>query len=191
MPLPAPERYTATAIILHWLLALMIVISFSVGVYMVDLPKSERRWQLYDWHEWNGLTILTLSALRLLWRLVHRPPPDLPMPAWQRRAAHSTHIAMYVLFFAVPLVGWAMVGAAGHDIVWYGVLPMPNLVGADKALAETLKAWHEGLAIALAGLVVLHVAATLKHHLIDRDNPLRRMALGLRASDQHDSGGQQ
>ena len=168
-------RYSTTAIVLHWLLALAIVASFSVGVYMHDLPFSPQRLKLYNWHKWAGITILALSALRLLWRLTHRPPADPPMPAWQARAAHATHALLYLLFFAVPLVGWAYSSAAGFPIVWFGVLPLPDFVPADEALAETLKPWHGWLAKALAALVLLHVAAALKHQLLDRDGLLLRM----------------
>jgi cytochrome b561 len=171
----APTRYSPTAMLLHWVLALAIVGSFSVGLYMADLPISPQRLKLYNWHKWAGVTILALSAVRLLWRLTHRPPADLPMPAWQRLAAHDTHYALYLLFFAVPLVGWAYSSAAGFPIVWFGVLPLPDFVSADKALAEAIKPWHGYLAYALAALVLMHVAAALKHHFIDRDGLLSRM----------------
>ncbi|MBT9596305.1 MAG: cytochrome b [Vitreoscilla sp.] len=169
------SRYTGVAIAFHWLLALMIVGSFSVGWYMSDLPMSPTRLKLYNWHKWAGVTILALSALRLLWRLAHRPPADLPAPRWQQQAAHATHIALYVLFFAVPLAGWAYSSAAGFPIVWFGVLPLPDFVSPDKALAESLKGLHAALAFALAALVGLHIAAALKHHVIDRDGLLDRM----------------
>jgi cytochrome b561 len=172
---PQPNRYTRTAMALHWVLALALLGSFSVGVYMSDLPVSPQRLKLYNWHKWAGVTILMLSLLRLLWRATHRPPPDLAAPRWQLRAAHLTHGALYALFFAVPLLGWAYSSAAGFPIVWFGVLPLPDFVSPDKALAETLKPWHGALAFALAALVVLHVAAALKHHFIDRDGLLRRM----------------
>lgn len=176
MNIPTQTRYGGVAIAFHWLLALAIVGAFGVGVYMADLPFSPQRLKLYNWHKWAGVTILALSALRLLWRLTHRPPADLPMPAWQRLAAHATHIALYVLFFAVPLVGWAYSSAAGFPIVWFGVLPLPDFVSPDKALAEAIKPWHGRLAWLLALLVLMHVAAALKHHFIDRDGLLSRMS---------------
>jgi cytochrome b561 len=169
------HRYTLPAIALHWLLALGIVGSFGVGIYMVDLPLSPDKLKLYNWHKWAGVTILVLSALRLLWRLAHRPPADPPMPAWQRRAAHATHVLLYVLFFAVPLVGWAFSSAAGFPVVWFGVLPLPDFVPVDKALAAAIKPWHERLAWLMALLVLLHLAAALKHQFIDRDGLIGRM----------------
>jgi cytochrome b561 len=171
-------RYTPVAIALHWLLALAIAGAFSVGLYMTDLPFSPTRLKLYNWHKWAGVTILALSALRLLWSLTHRTPADLPMPAWQLRAAHLIHGLLYLLFFAVPLSGWAYSSAAGFPIVWFGVLPLPDFVGKDKELAETLKLAHHLAAYGLGLLVTAHVAAALKHQFIDRDGLLARMGVG-------------
>ena len=86
---PTSARYDPVAIAAHWLLALLIVANLSLGLYMHDLPMSPQRLKLFNWHKWAGITILALSALRLAWRLGHPPPPDVPMPAWQRtRCAH-------------------------------------------------------------------------------------------------------
>jgi len=178
MTVSASERYTPTAIALHWLLALAILGSFSVGVYMSDLPVSPQRLKLYNWHKWAGVTILALSALRLLWRLTHRPPADVPMPVWQQRSAHAVHLLMYLLFFAVPLAGWAYSSAVGFPVVVFGVLPLPDFVSPDKALADAIKPLHKILAFALAALVLAHVGAALKHHLVDRDGLLDRMRPG-------------
>jgi cytochrome b561 len=171
-------RYTPIAIVLHWLLALAIVGAFGVGLYMTELPFSPARLKLYNWHKWAGVTILALSALRLLWRLTHRPPADLPMPAWQAKAAHAVHHLLYVLFFAVPLAGWAYSSAAGYPIVWFGVLPLPDFVPKDPDLAETFKLLHKLSAYGLALLVLAHVGGALKHHFIDRDGLLARMGIG-------------
>lgn len=169
-------RYSPVAIAFHWLLALAIIGSLSLGLYMSDLPFSPSRLKLYNWHKWAGVSILLLSALRLLWRLTHRPPADLPMPAWQASAAHWTHRLLYLLFFAVPLAGWAYSSAAGFPIVWFGVLPLPDFVPVDKALAAAFKLAHKLLAYGLAGLVLVHLGAALKHHFIDRDGLLQRMS---------------
>ncbi len=171
---PAP-RYNMTAIALHWLLALAILGSLVVGFYMADLPFSPLRLKLFNWHKWAGITILTLSAARLSWRIAHKPP-ELPadvlaaMPGWQRHAHRATHAALYLLFFALPLSGWAYSSAAGFPIVWFGVLPLPDWVAVDKDFADALlKPLHHLLAFALAALVALHVGATLKHLFVDRD----------------------
>ena len=173
--------YSGIAIGFHWLLAIAIVGSFSVGLYMHDLPLSPARLKLFNWHKWAGITILALSAARLLWRLIRRPPP-LParviasMPRWQQHAHRGTHAALYLLFFAVPLSGWAYSSATGFSIVWFSVLPLPDWVPVNKELADTvLKPLHQCLAFTLAGAALLHVAATVKHQFIDHDGLFWRM----------------
>ena len=180
IPTQSSARYGAIAIVFHWLLALAIIGAFGVGLYMTGLPFSPARLKLYNWHKWAGVTILALSAARLLWRLANRPPAlpahiEAGMPAWQRSAHHGTHFLLYLFFFAVPLSGWAYSSAAGFPIVWFGVLPLPDFVSPDKQLAEGLKALHHYTAYALGALVVLHVAAALKHQFVDRDGLLTRM----------------
>jgi cytochrome b561 len=169
------DRYTPTAIALHWLLALALFGTFALGIYMHELPMSPTRLKLYNWHKWAGVTILALSFVRLAWRLTHQPPVDAPMPAWQARAAHAAHVILYVLFFAVPLSGWAYSSAAGFPVVWFGVLPLPDWVPVDRSLADTLKLVHKAFNIGLGSLVLLHVAAAAKHQVIDRDGLMRRM----------------
>jgi cytochrome b561 len=170
-----PTRYTSTAIALHWLLALGILGVFSLGLYMADLPFSPQRVKLYNWHKWAGVTILALSVFRLMWRLTHRPPADAPMPGWQQRAAHLVHGGLYLLFFAVPMMGWAYSSAAGFPIVWFGVLQLPDLLPVDKTLAEAIKPVHGWLAWTLVVIAALHVAAALKHQFVDRDGLIARM----------------
>ncbi len=180
-------HYHPVAVLLHWLLGVALVGMFAVGLYMADLPFSLDRLKLYNWHKWAGVTVLVLSFVRLMWRLTHRPPAlperiEHAMPVWQRHAHHATHYLLYLLFFAVPLLGWSYSSAAGFPIVWFGVLPLPDFVAVNKPLAETLKVLHKYAAFYLAGLVLLHVVAALKHHLVDRDGLLQRMA--FRRSEQ-------
>ena len=181
----AKARYTTVAMVLHWLLALVIVGLFGVGLYMADLPFSPLRLKLYNWHKWAGITFLALTVLRLLWRLTHRPPAlpqavTLAMPSWQVRAYHATHHLLYALFFAVPLIGWAYSSAAGFPIVLFGQLPLPDFVAPSKELAALIKPLHELSAFGLIGLAGLHIAAALKHHWIDRDGLLDRVLPGRR-----------
>lgn len=168
-------RYTTTAMALHWVLAVLILGALALGLTMTGLPFSPLRLKLYNWHKWAGISILLLSALRLLWRLTHRPPAAPPMPPWQARAAQAAHLALYALFFAVPLAGWAYSSSAGFPIVLFGVLPLPDFVPADRALAATLKPVHVALAWTLGAVVVLHVAGALKHQFHQRDGLLQRM----------------
>ena len=139
---------------------------------------SPDRLLLYNAHKWAGVLILTLAALRLWWRLVRRPPELPAMPSWQHAAAKASHAAMYLLFFAVPLMGWAYSSAAGFPVVLFGVLPLPDWVPKDRDLAQALKPWHGRLAWLLGALVLVHVAAVCKHQWIDRDGLLHRMLPG-------------
>ena len=177
------QRYSRIAMALHWLLALVLIGLFAFGLYMTSLPFSPARLKYFNWHKWAGMLILFLTLARLLWRLTHRPPA-LPahmadrMPAWQHIAHHGTHHLMYALFFAIPLIGWMYSSSAGFPIVLFGVLPLPDLEGKNPELAEALKPWHAYLAYSLAALVVLHLAAVIKHQVIDRDGLLTRMLPG-------------
>jgi cytochrome b561 len=178
-PMTPRLRYTTPAIALHWLLALMIIGSFGFGMYMTDLPFSPARVKLFNWHKWAGMTILALSALRLLWRVSHQPPAlNLAMPAWQMSAYKLTHVVLYALFFAVPLAGWAYSSAAGFPIVVFGVLPLPDWVPKSKELADVLKQVHHLLAYLLAAFALLHIAAAIKHQWFDKDRLLLRMMPG-------------
>jgi cytochrome b561 len=170
------QSYTRVAIGLHWVIAATILGTFTLGVYMHELPLSPTKLRLYSYHKWIGVTIFALVLFRLLWRLGHRPPPPpLSMPAWQRRTAAVTHVLLYALTLAIPVSGWLMSSASGFQVVYLGLLPIPDLLAKDKALADQLKDAHEFLNMFMLALVVLHAAAALKHHLLDHDDVLARM----------------
>jgi len=170
------NTYTGVARSLHWLVGLGMIATFGVGVYMSDLPFSPSKLQIYSWHKWAGVTLFLLSVIRLAWRLTHQPPaaPE-GMPAWQHAAAEWTHRILYALMFAIPLSGWLMSSAKGFQTVYFGLIPLPDLVSKNASLAEALGNAHGALNLAMIALVALHAAAALKHHLIDRDDVLVRM----------------
>jgi len=169
-------RYTRTAITLHWAVAALIFATFPLGVYMHDLTLSPHKLRLYSYHKWIGVTIFLLAVLRVAWRGTHSPPP-LPaaMPRWEKLAANTVHYLLYALIFIVPLSGWLMSSAKGVQTVWFGVLPLPDLLAKNKELGDLLKEVHEGLNFAMFGLVLAHIGAALKHHFIERDEILARM----------------
>ena len=175
------DHYTPTAIALHWLIALLIFVAFPLGVYMHDLPLSPDKLRLYSYHKWIGVTVFMLAMVRVYWRAAHIPPalPD-SMPNWEKFAAHATHYALYVLIFIIPISGWLMSSAKGFQTVWFGVLPLPDLVGKDKELGDLLLEVHKLLNFLLFGLVLAHVGAALKHHFIQHDDILARMVTFLR-----------
>ncbi len=168
--------YTRTAKSLHWLMALLLIGLLALGFYMHDLPLSPEKLQLYAWHKWAGVSAFLLVLLRLSWRLAHTPPP-LPasMPRTMQLAAHAGHLLLYVLMLAIPLTGWLMSSAKGFQTVWFGVLPIPDLIGKDKATGELLALVHKSLNLLFVAVIVGHVGAALKHHFIDKDGLLDRM----------------
>jgi cytochrome b561 len=178
---PAFIRYTATAIALHWLTALLIFITFPLGVIMHEMPLSPFKLQLVSYHKWIGVTILLLTVARLAWRAGHVPPP-LPetIPLWQQRAAHGLHLLLYLLLLGIPVSGWLMSSAKGVPVVYLGLVQLPDLVGKDKALGELLTELHESFNFLLLGAVLAHAGAALKHHIINRDDVLVRMLPFLR-----------
>lgn len=180
---PGAARYGGVAIALHWFVAAAVFATFPLGLYMAELPLSPRKLQLVSYHKWIGVTVFGLMCARLAWRLTHGPPPPLAMPAWQRRAAAGVHCALYALLLAIPVSGWLYSSAAGVPTVYLGLLQLPDLVGKDKALADLLRLAHIALNFTLLGLAVVHVAAAIKHHFVDRDGLLRRMLPGRAPRD--------
>jgi cytochrome b561 len=170
------ERYSTPAIVLHWLVALLIFVTFPLGLYMADLALSPIKLRLFSYHKWIGITVLMLALLRAVWRVTHAPPllPE-DMPDWQRRTSQIVHGLLYLLIFAIPLSGWLMSSAEGFPVVWFGVLPLPDLIGKDKALGELLAEVHETLNYTMLALVSLHVAAVIKHQFIEHRPFLQRM----------------
>ncbi|PWF22090.1 cytochrome b [Corticimicrobacter populi] len=169
-------RYTRTARSLHWLMALLLTGLVGLGFYMQTMPLSPTKLQVYSWHKWLGITIFLLAVIRLAWRAGHKPPalPD-HMGSFERLAAHGGHVALYLLMLGIPLSGWLMSSAMGFQTVWFGVLPLPDLLARDRELGKSLVQVHATLNIALIVMVVLHILAALKHQFIDKDQILSRM----------------
>ncbi|HEU4375644.1 MAG TPA: cytochrome b [Telluria sp.] len=171
------QRYSRPAILLHWLIALLIIGAFTMGLVMTDIPGiTPTKLKYYSWHKWAGVTILALATLRLLWRLAKRAPAYPPsMPRWEQSAAHGLHSLLYVLMFAVPLSGYFYTLSAGVPVVYFGLFPLPVLIAPNPELKPLLKALHYWLNMGLAACVAIHIAAALKHVFIDRDGVMKRM----------------
>jgi len=178
-------RYTKTAVTLHWTIVLAIVTAASVGLYMTGLPFSPQKLKLYSWHKWIGVTIFLLAVARVVWRLMRAAPPLPPaMLRWQRIAAMASHVLLYVLVLVIPVSGWLMSSALGVKTVYLGVVPLPDLLAKNKALGDALKQVHASLNGTLAVVVLLHAAAALKHHFVERDDVLHRMLPLIKPRDQ-------
>lgn len=169
-------HYTATAKLLHWLMAALLFGMLALGFYMHDLPLSPTKLQIYSWHKWAGVTAFLLLAFRLLWRVTHRPPA-LPesMPKLMQFAAHAGHLMLYVLMIAIPLSGWLMSSAKGFQTVYFGILPIPDLLDKNKELGDLLALVHKSLNLFFVAVLAGHIGAALKHHFIDQDDILKRM----------------
>lgn len=173
------SHYTATAKGLHWLMAVLFFGLLGLGFYMQGLPLSPDKLKLYSWHKWLGVTVFLLALFRIAWRVTHQPPA-LPnsMPRLMQVAAHAGHHMLYLLMFLIPLSGWLMSSAKGFQTVWFGVLPIPDLLGKDKMLGDLLQTVHVSLNFLFIAVLIGHIGAALKHHFIDKDDILTRMLPG-------------
>lgn len=171
----SPERYNALAIGFHWLLAFGIIGMLLFGLYLDELHNAPNKGQLVGLHKSIGVTILLLAFLRLMWRFTS-PVPMLPssMPLWQKGVAHASHTLLYLMMFIMPLSGWIASDAAGHHPSLFG-LPLPVLVQPSRDLQHMVWPVHAIGANVLWGLLALHVAAALYHHVVKGDNVLTRM----------------
>ncbi|CAB3666685.1 Cytochrome b561 [Paraburkholderia sediminicola] len=176
------KHYSGTAVALHWLIALLIVCGFCIGWVMTDIPGfTPTKLKYFSWHKWIGVTVFVLAVARVLWRATHRAPSlDSATPTWQKAAAHLVHGLLYVLMLAIPVSGYFYSSAAGIQVVYLGIVPLPTLIGPDQALKAILRTVHVLLNYTLLALVAMHVLAALKHQFVDRDGLLARMIPFLR-----------
>ena len=170
------SAYTPVAKGLHWLMAALILGLAALGIVMHEMPLSPLKLELYAWHKWFGVTVFLLVWLRLAWRLTHRPPA-LPatLSAPLQRLAHAGHSLLYVLMIVIPLSGWLMSSAKGVQTVWFGLVPLPDLLGRDRELGDLLQQAHKLLNLLLLLTLAGHVLAALWHHFVLKDDTLRRM----------------
>lgn len=170
-----PGNYGAVSKVFHWLSALLVIALLCIGLYMTNAEKSAQLIRIYDLHKSTGITVLALTALRVLWHFGSKRPPLAAMPQWERLAAKASHFFLYFALFAMPLSGWLMSSAHGRAVKVFGMGPLPDLVGEDHAKAEFFEDVHEYLAWLLIAAILLHAAAALEHHFIDKDATLKRM----------------
>lgn len=173
------DRYTRTAIVLHWTIAALVLVNLWLGLGHDSLPKD---WAVMPVHKAVGITILALTLVRIGWRLAH-PAPPLPVTLrpWERAAALTSHVLLYAFLLVMPLSGWAMVsGSKRRPLEWFGAFDIPYLPVSD-AVAGAGHEVHELLGWGMVALLVVHVAAALRHHFLLRDNVLARMVPGLAA----------
>ena len=173
------SHYITTAKSLQWLMAVLFFGMLGLGFYMQGLPLSPEKLKLYSWHKWIGVTVFLLALIRIAWRVTHQPPA-LPqsMPRLMQVAAHAGHHMLYMLMFLIPLSGWLMSSAKGFQTVWFGILPIPDLLEKNKLLGDLLQTVHVSLNYLFIAVLIGHIGAALKHHFIDKDDILTRMLPG-------------
>lgn len=170
-------HFNPLARVLHWLMAVMILAMLFIGVGMVATVAA--RPVLVDLHRPLGIAILLLVVVRLVNRLRH-PPPPLPadLPRWQVLAAKASHLLLYALMFAMPLIGWGMLSAGGTPVVMFAGLQLPPIAPHDAGLYALLRGAHTWLAYLLFATVLVHLGAALTHAWIRRDGVFPSMARG-------------
>ena len=177
------DRYSKGAIALHWTIAVLVLFNLALGLFHDSLLDG-LQWVIPA-HKALGITVLVLTLARIAWRLAYRPPP-LPadMPRRERLAAKAVHAGLYCLLLALPLTGWALASnpARVRPLDWFGLFPIPRLP-VSTATARLGHDLHGPLGYAMIALVLLHIAAALRHHLVLRNSVLARMAPGLARKD--------
>ncbi|MBA2934998.1 cytochrome b [Sphingomonas sp. CGMCC 1.13654] len=170
-------RYTRVAIVLHWTIAVLVIINLTIGLLHESLLRGA-----IPLHKSIGMLVLILSLVRLGWRFTHRPPP---LPAtvkkWEKGLAHAVHWLLYALMILIPLSGWVFTSASPkrHPLEFFGLFPLPMFpVAQDKEVSHMVAERHEQLAYLMIALLVLHICAALKHRFVDRDGTVARMLPG-------------
>lgn len=170
------DSYGCVSKSLHWIVGLLIIALFVVGLIMGELPNGPDKMNVYALHKSFGIVVLFLAFLRLSWRFSGGVP--LPLPnhqAWEKQLAKVTHVALYALMFAIPMTGWVMSSSFGYSVSVFGLFTLPDLVPKNPEFAEQVAEAHEVLAFSVIGLAGLHAAGAFKHHFIDKDSTLKRM----------------
>lgn len=169
------NRFGMITIVLHWLMAAMMAGLTIIGLWMVRIPISVQKLQLYGWHKEWGILVLMLVIVRLAWRIRNITPALDAIPAWEELAARTVHWAFYFFMFALPITGWLITSSADLPVSFFGLFIFPNLISGNEANRLLFSNIHEWLGYALIATFCMHTGAALKHHFINQDNILRRM----------------
>lgn len=173
------DRYGIIASLLHWFMALLIVVIIGLGLYMVELPDvgfNLQKIKLIFLHKELGMLALAFVLLRFVWRLGNVIPLlPLTVPVWQRVAARIVHLAFYGFMVALPVSGWMMSSAAGIPVTFLGVFTLPDLVSPNMNEVPMYIAIHKWVGYGLIATIGLHISAAMLHHFVYKDDTLRRM----------------
>ncbi|HKR47133.1 MAG TPA: cytochrome b [Paraburkholderia sp.] len=172
----ADSRYDLVARLLHWLVVALVAAQFVIGWTMPDVHRDTRPVGEIAWHLGVGTALVAAMVCRLLWRATHRPPPDDQTPL-MRAVAAITHVGLYALLVAVPVLGWINASSRAWDVTLFGAIPLPALSAAGSSFGHAMGDVHSVLAWVLFALICLHVAAALFHRFVLNDRVLQRMKL--------------
>ena len=153
----------------------MIVLQFVLANLAENAATPLQELALLANHKSVGITIFMFAVIRLAWRVRQGTPNSLPMPEWQTMASRISHWFMYGLLFLMPVTGWLMSSASADSVSWFNVVPLPDLVAADPELKDTLETIHKTLAKVLFAVAAIHIAAAVKHSLINKDGAIARI----------------
>jgi cytochrome b561 len=175
-----PSRYSSAQKLLHWTMAVLIVLMVAIGLTMTNLGEGPLTNTLYELHKSLGIVVLTLALIRIAVRWTRSAPPLEPMPEWQRKAAYASHYSMYALIVLVPLMGWIATSYCCKPVKLFWTVPvsLPIPDAPTMEAARPLFLIHFTLAFTLAAIATIHVTAALHHHFVRRDATLRRMLPG-------------
>ena len=179
------DRYGTIAIALHWLLAVALLFQIGLGWYLGEVPRNTpARTVWVNFHKSVGVTLGVLILFRLAWRFTHAPPP-LPssMPRWERTAAHLNHMAPLRVHGGNAADGLCRDQFQQFGIKYFGLVELKPWGIDDKAIYTLFNSTHKALALLFVALIALHIAAAVKHALIDRDGIMRRMWPARRRSE--------
>ncbi len=173
-------RYTGPAIALHWIVSIAVLTMIGLGLYMVEIPRgTPERGVFYNLHKSIGVTLAVVILVRLWWR-AKNPPPPLPssMPAWQVTASKISHALLYMCLVVMPIAGFSASQFTKYGVTYFGLFKIPPMGMENKEIYELLQGVHQMTAKVLIVLLVIHVAAALKHLVIDKDGVFQRMLPG-------------
>jgi cytochrome b561 len=161
----ASPRFTRTAMFLHWLLMLALLAQFCLGWYLDEVPRgSPDRTIFVNLHKSTGILIGLVILLRLYWRLTHRAPPlPMTMPAWERVAAHWSHVLLYVCMVVMPLSGYVASNFSKYGVNFFNAHKLAPWGSDNPAVYAFFNTTHVVTSGIFIGLIALHVLAALKH----------------------------
>ena len=171
-------QYGTPAKVFHWLIVALLAAQYPIGWLMPDIHRGQTPGAGMTFHVSIGITVLILTALRLLWRLTHPVAPESSLPPWQRVSSEAMHWLLYALVLATTLSGWLFASFRGWSIKFFYLVPMPMLAADNAAAGRAIDGLHQAMEWALLVVIGLHVAAALAHIYVYRDGVMRRMLPG-------------